>query len=99
MDQETIHIYGRFRWNAEKDIKLREEKWIGFMDLIMAIDNWSLLDTQRNTSQNHLDQEIFLISFDNHIFVIPFVYEPESDTFFLKTLFPSRKYTKSLLNK
>lgn len=99
MEKRTEIVYfWRFRWSAAKSKQLKIERWIDFMDMVISIQQDWLLDTQKNTSWNHPDQEIFIVKRKSEVYVIPFVYEPNTDTFFLKTIFPSRKYKKLFLN-
>ena len=45
----------------------------------------------------YYNQKIFLMNIDNYIYLVPFV--ENKDEIFLKTIIPSRKYTKKYLGK
>ena len=81
------------RFNQDKNILLKRVRGVDFNEIKDAINQGLLVDTidhyNKSTYQN---QKIFLVQFQQYIFCVPFV---EEDTYiFLKTLFPSRKYTK-----
>jgi hypothetical protein len=93
----SITLYGRFRWNTLKNIKLFSEKHIQFLDIIHSIQQGNLLDTQDNPSTLHTRQKIFIVQHGGYVYVVPFIYEESTDTFFLKTIYPSRKYKKQFI--
>jgi hypothetical protein len=81
-------------WNSEKAVALRNDPSrgnIGFEECVVALEAGKLLDVAPNPSGNHASQKMFVLNIDNYAYCVPFV---ESDTeIFLKTVFPSRKYT------
>ena len=44
------------------------------------------------------NQKIYYININNYIYMVPYIVE-DKDKIFLKTIIPSRKCTKILLNK
>jgi hypothetical protein len=55
--------------------------------------NEKILDIIKHpNSKKYPDQKIFIIDIDDYCYLIPFV--ENNDEIFLKTIFPSRKYTK-----
>lgn len=88
-----------FAWNEEKNSVLREERGVGFEDIVIAIDDGRLLDTlEHPNKKKYPDQKVFVITFDGYAYMVPFV-ENEQEIF-LKTIIPSRKATKKyLINK
>ena len=76
------------RWNLLKNESLKKTRGVSFDDLV----NSKLIKILRNPNRDN--QQIMLFEFKEYIWVVPFI---EEDTYyFLKTLFPSRKYTKLL---
>lgn len=47
--------------------------------------------------QKYPDQRIYLIAYRNYIYVVPFVKSDNEEQIFLKTVYPSREYTKRYL--
>ena len=79
------------RWNLLKNESLKKTRGVSFDDLVSS----KLIGIFKNPSR--ANQQIMLFEFREYIWVVPFV---EEDTYyFLKTLFPSRKYTKLLKGK
>lgn len=75
------------RWNIEKNERLKYLRGASFEDLINKAE---LLSVKKNPSRNN--QSIMLFYYKKYIWIVPFI--EEADYIFLKTLFPSRKYTK-----
>jgi len=76
------------RWNLLKNESLKKTRGVSFDDLV----NSKLIKILGNPNRDN--QQIMLFEFKEYIWVVPFI---EEDTYyFLKTLFPSRKYTKLL---
>lgn len=74
------------RWNLFKNECLKKARGVSFEDLI----NSKLVAVLRHQTQRN--QSIILFKHKGYIRIIPYV--EEKDYYFLKTLFPSRKYTK-----
>jgi hypothetical protein len=85
-------------WNVEKAAALQSNTIRGnvsFEDCVVALESGKLLDVAPNPSSNHPSQKMFVLNINNYAYCVPFV---ESETeIFLKTVFPSRKYTSLYL--
>jgi uncharacterized DUF497 family protein len=76
----------RFKWNALKSDKLKRERGVSFEEILDA----TLIDIVVNPVRPH--QKVLLFEYHHYIWLVPFV--ENGDEYFLKTLFPSRKYTR-----
>lgn len=76
----------QIRWDALKNEKLKKARGASFEDHI----NSKLIKILKNPKR--VNQNIILFEYKKSIWVVPFV--EEKDYYFLKTLFPSRKYSK-----
>ena len=76
----------QLRWNLLKSERLKETRGASFEDIIQA----KLIAVRRHPSKKH--QNIMLFEHKGYIWVVPFIEDEEG--FFLKTLYPSSKYTK-----
>ncbi|MDJ0844005.1 toxin [Crocosphaera sp.] len=86
----------QFQWNEDKNQQLRRERAITFDNIIQAINQGDLLDIiQHYNLIKYPNQKIFVVKFNNYVYLIPFV-ETESEIF-LKTIIPSRKMKKRYL--
>lgn len=85
-----------FDWSDEKDAQLRQERGIGFQDIIFHIDHGDLLATVAHPNpEKYPDQDILYVRVDDYVYMVPFVRSDEG--MFLKTIIPSRKATKRFL--
>jgi hypothetical protein len=74
------------RWDASKNERLKNERGVSFEEIISA----RLLVMREHPSRPN--QDILLFERDGYVWAVPCV-EREGELF-LKTLFPSRKFTK-----
>ena len=74
------------RWNLLKSERLKQTRGASFEELIRS----RLVAVKQHPNRTH--QQIMLFEYQGYIWVVPFV-ETEGELF-LKTLFPSRKYTQ-----
>lgn len=82
-----------FDFNIAKNLKLKQERGISFEEVILAIANGYLLDIlEHPNKEKYNNQKIYVVNIDDYIYLVPFV--EKEHTLFLKTIFPSRKFTK-----
>ena len=86
-----------FEWDDEKNSLLKRERYICFEDVITSLDNGKLLDIVKNPSAKREGQYCLIIEIGNYAYVVPFV--KNENSFFLKTIYPSRKQTKKYLQE
>ena len=84
-----------FNWNSEKNKKLIKERGVSFEICLVKIENKEVLDIL--DSVNYPNQKIFVLEIDNYVYLAPFV--ENEDEIFLKTIIPSRKFTKKYLKQ
>ncbi|WP_076792472.1 toxin, partial [Chlorobium sp. KB01] len=79
--------------NEEKNQQLKAERGISFERIVVAVEEGHLLDVVDHPNiEKYINQKIFIVDIEGYAICVPFVQEANGD-FFLKTLFPSRKYT------
>jgi hypothetical protein len=76
----------RIRWDLSKSEELKKTRGVSFEEMICS----ELVAVKKHPRKHH--QSILLFKFRDYIWVVPYV--ESKDEMFLKTLFPSRKYTK-----
>ncbi len=87
-----------FRWGAEKNQTLKEERGVAFESIVVAIESGGLLDILAHPNQSKYPRQcVLVVSCDNYVYLVPFVEEEEY--FFLKTIIPSRKATRDYLKQ
>ncbi len=90
MKENTI-----YNWNKEKNISLIKDRWISFEEVVYAIKGGKILDVIKNPSWNYNNQYCYIIEINNYVYLVPFIIN--KDEYFLKTIYPSRKYNKIYL--
>lgn len=82
-----------FKWNEEKNKKLKKERNVSFEQVAYLIENDSVIDIIRHPNQSkYVNQRIYIIIIENYVYLVPFV--DSKNERFLKTIIPSRKFTK-----
>ena len=93
----TIAIMKPFRWSADKNEALQKERHVSFEAMVVAMDGNGLLDVLAHPNpKKYANQKILVIARDGYVYLVPMV--EEQDYFFLKTIIPSRKATRTYLN-
>ena len=77
-------------WSHEKNELLKAERGISFEEIVLLIESGQILGIEENPARTN--QKIYILEIENYAFVVPFV--ENQNEIFLKTAFPSRKYTK-----
>ena len=78
--------YDNFRWSILKNSKLKDIRGVGFEEILKEEYLGALEHPQRK------NQRLLLFLYNEYVWVVPCIIEDEY--VFLKTLFPSSKYTK-----
>jgi hypothetical protein len=81
------------KWSAEKNQHLVNCRLVSFEEILLALANRKLIKVI--SSPTHLDQNCLVVDIRNYAYVVPYVEDEEK--IFLKTIYPSRKFTKYLL--
>ncbi len=84
------------RWNEGKNDLLKQERGVGFEEVLIAIYEGELLDIiEHANNEKYPHQRVFVVNIDQYAYLVPFV-ETETEIF-LKTIIPSRKATKQYI--
>jgi len=82
-----------FNWSEDKNKTLKKERNISFEEIVFAILNDQLLDILEHPNTEHYaDQKLYVVALNDYAYIVPFI--EREDEIFLKTVFPSRKYTR-----
>ncbi len=77
-------------WDSEKNEILKRERGISFEEIAYLIESGQVIGIEENPG--YPSQRIYVLEIKNYAIVVPYV--GNNDDFFLKTAFPSRKYTQ-----
>ena len=87
-----------FSWNEDKNRWFKRERGLSFEQVVFCIESGKLLDIIKHPNQKkYKGQRCYVVDIENYVFIVPYI-ESENGIF-LKTVFPSRKYTKMYLNR
>ena len=82
-----------FDWDEDKNRWLKQERGVSFEQIVFSIAEGNLLDVIRHPNQTkYRGQWVYVVEVENYVYLVPYVEKTES--VFLITLFPSRKYTR-----
>ena len=82
-------------WSPEKNEKIKTSRNFSFEEIALLIEGGNVLDVVENSG--HPGQLMYILEIENYVVVVPFI--ETKDEIFLKTAFPSRKYTKIYLDR
>ena len=85
-----------YKWNYEKNERLRAERGLSFEQVILHIERGGLIDVIEHPNQSkYPNQQMLVVKIKDYVYLVPFVEDEE--TKFLKTIIPSRKATREYL--
>ena len=85
-----------YKWDLQKNEKLKIERGISFEQIVMHIENGDVLDLVIYPNQKkYLGQHIIVVEINEYAYLVPFIKSSEGK--FLKTIIPSRKATRDYL--
>ncbi len=88
------------KYSKEKDILLQATRGISFDDIIRLIeDDKVLADIAHPNEVKYPNQRIYVVEIKKYAYLVPYVVSKEEKTIFLKTVYPSRVYTKKFIKK
>ncbi len=79
-----------FNWDPEKNEILKTERSLSFEEIAYMIESGQILGIEKHPDRPN--QKLYILEIDDYAVIVPFV-ETEHEIF-LKTAFPSRKYSK-----
>jgi len=85
-------------WDTKKNEQLKIDRGVSFENIIDALFHGTVIGTINHPNQKkYSGQKIYIIIIHDYVYIVPYV---EDDTkIFLKTIFPSRKYTRDFIEK
>jgi uncharacterized DUF497 family protein len=82
-----------YEYKAEKNLKLLEERGIGFEDVITILETkGSITILETPDKQKYPQQSVYVVNVNGYAYLVPF--EQQGDRIILKTIYPSRRLTK-----
>lgn len=85
-----------YNWDSEKNQELIIGRGVSFEEAIFHIEHGQLLDDIAHpNASDYPNQRIFIVCIKEYVHLVPYV--ETDDEVFLKTIIPSRKFTKKYL--
>ena len=85
-----------FNWSSDKNQQLIVDRGKSFEEAVFSILNGGLLDDMIDpNTTDYPNQRIFVIQIHDYVYLVPYV--ENQDEIFLKTIIPSRKFTRIYL--
>lgn len=85
-------------WDPKKNEKLLKERGISFDMVVEHIEKGCVLDRVRHPNKDkYPNQWMYIVEINAYAYAVPFVEQGEN--IFLKTIIPSRKFTRKYLKK
>ena len=84
----------KFFWNEDKNNLLKQDRNISFEQIVLSMENKQVADVLEHPNQEKYKGQIYiLVERNNYIYVVPASISGSGEECYLKTIFPSRKYT------
>jgi uncharacterized DUF497 family protein len=84
-------------WSNDKNELVTAKTGVSFEDAELAIATGGLLDDiQHPNTEKYKHQRIMIVAIDGYAYAVPYVKQTDG-SFFLKTLYPNRYYTRKYL--
>lgn len=84
-----------FKWNPEKNEKLKRERDITFEEIIYYLQSDALVDDIEHPDQvKYKNQRVLVLKIKDYIHTVPYIEDTEHNVIFLKTIFKNRKLNK-----
>lgn len=87
-----------FNWDNEKNQWLKKERNISFEQVLIAIESGDIVDILEHPNKKRFTNQILiLVAINDYVYAVPAVENNNDEEYFLKTIYPSRKYTERYL--
>jgi len=88
----------RFVWNEDKNKVLKQQRNISFEQIVLSIENKQIADVIEHPSKEKYKGQIYImVNYDEYIYVVPAIISNSGEECHLKTIYPSRKYTRKYI--
>ncbi len=87
------------RFSEEKNQLLKATRGIGFDEVIRHLRGGALLADKKHIGKARSHQRLYIVKIENYAYVVPYVINEQKQEIFLKTVYPSRRFTKLYIRK
>lgn len=86
-------------FNEEKNQLLKVTRGICFEDILAALENGKLLADIAHPNNQRTNQKVYIVQIGQYAYAVPYVINEQKREIFLKTVYPSRVFTKTYLER
>ena len=85
-----------YDWMPDKDEWLRRNRGVSFDDVVYHLEHGGFLaDIPHPNRERHPGQRLYVVHIDEYVYLVPFYRDGDVES--LRTVYPSRKYTRDYL--
>ena len=85
-----------YRWDDVKNAKLVHDRGVSFEEVVLCIEEDKVLEVFDHPNKDkYPHQRILAVKIRDYVYLVPFI--DKGNEFILKTIIPSRKWTKKYL--
>ena len=89
-----------YNWNDDKNEELKQKRKISFEEIVICLNEKRIRAVlEHPNKEKYTNQCLYLIEYKNYIYVVPFIENKDENEIFLKTIYPSREYTRKYLKR
>ena len=84
-----------FDWNEEKNDWLIENRIISFQEIVIPVKEGYVVHSERHPNLiKYPNQHMLYVWIRDYVWMVPYVFNENRQEVFLKTAYPSRRFTK-----
>ncbi len=85
-----------YTWDEDKNAKLVRERGVSFEEVVLSIQDGQVLEVMDHPNkEKYAHQRVFVVKIRDYVYPVPFV--DKGNEIILKTIIPSRKWTRKYL--
>jgi len=89
-----------YNWNDDKNEELKQKRKISFEEIVICLNEKRIQAVlEHPNKKKYPNQYLYLIEYNKYIYVVPFIESKDENEIFLKTIYPSREYTRKYLKR
>jgi len=89
-----------FNWDDDKNRQLKGMRGISFEEIVLCISEGRLIAVLEHSNKTkYPNQRLYVVERGGYAYVVPFVDDHAAGEIVLKTIYPSRQYTKRYLQR
>ena len=89
-----------FNWNDEKNELLKKQRGISFEEIVLCVNEGKILKVLEHPNKSkYPNQFLYAIEYKDYVYVVPFAQDEKTQEISLKTIYPSRTYTRKYLDR